>query len=289
MTENRAFKNLIRARMQITGESYTVARKSFQAKYSFNNTPKLENLLVEKDYKVLEKDKNENDHYGLHLIIGGMGSGKTTTRNAILDYYMDNPQRRRLVMLENTNEIGDKQVLDVVKLFINTEAGKKFREENQAGPDKLRPFMREVLRMRTDYISYDEIRDGYEAYHLGQCANTGIGAFSTMHTMKEEDAVFKLTHLAEWTEKEGGYPSELFRGTLKTLTTMNTAILGKIRLRFATTIPMTTESWDAALKGQLNDWCAANGHESSTMKIERLLKEKVLEYGPHGLQAVVEK
>ena len=288
MTENRVFKNLIRARMQITGESYTVARRSFQTKYSFNNTPKLDTLLAEKDYEVIQKHKEERD-YGLHLIIGGMGSGKTTTRNAILDYYMDNPQRRRLVMLENTNEIGDKQVLDVVKLFINTEAGKKFREENQAGPDKLRPFMREVLRMRTDYISYDEIRDGYEAYHLGQCANTGIGAFSTMHTMKEEDAVFKLTHLAEWTEKEGGYPSELFRGTLKTLTTMNTAILGKVRLRFATTIPMTTESWDAALKGQLNDWCAANGHESSTMKIERLLKEKVLEYGPHGLQAVVEK
>jgi hypothetical protein len=289
MTENRVFKNLVRARMQITGESYTVARKSFQTKYSFGNTPKLENLFAERDYKVLEKDKNENGHYGLHLIIGVIGSGKTTTRNSILDYYMENPRRRRLVMLENTNEIGDEPLLNVVKLFIDTEEGKKFREENQAGPDKLRPFIREVLRMRTDYISYDEIRDGYEAYHLGQAANTGIGTFSTMHAMTEEHTVSRLITLAKQYGAEDGYPPELFRATLATITTMNMVRLGNDRLRFATTIPMTRESWDAAVEGQLTDWCIANGYESSTMKIERLLKEKVLEYGPHGLQAVVEK
>jgi len=288
MTENRVFKNLIRARMQITGESYTVARRSFQTKYSFNNTPKLDTLLAEKDYEVIQKHKEERD-YGLHLVIGRTGSGKTTTRNSILDYYMDNPRGRRLVMLENNNEIGDEQVLDVIKLFINTEAGKKFREENQAGLDKLKPFIRQVLRMRTDYISYDEIRDSYEAYHLGQCANTGGGVFSTMYAINEENAVGRLTHLANSRDSNSKYLAPLFRDNLESLTTMNMVRLGDTRLRFATTIPMTKESWDAALKGRLNDWCAANGHESSTMKIERLLKEKVLEYGPHGLQAVVEK
>lgn len=288
MTENRAFKNLVRARMQITGESYAVALRSFQTKDSFRNTPKLKDILAEKDYEVIRKHKTERD-YDLHLVIGRSGTGKTTVRNSILDYYMGNLHSRRLIMIENNNEISDEQVPNVIKLFINTEEGKKLREENQAGPDKLKPFIQHVLRMRTDYISYDEIRDSYEAYHLGQCSNVGCGVFSTMYATDEENAVGRLTHLTNPHDPNSKYLAQLFRNNLKSLTTMNMVRLGDARLRFATAIPMTKESWDAALEGQLNDWCAANGYESSTMKIERLLKEKVLEYGPYGLQAVVEK
>jgi hypothetical protein len=288
MTENRAFKNLVRARMQITGEPYTAALKSFQAKYTFNNTPKLKNFLSSKDYGVFAAKGTDAYRQGLHLVIGGIGSGKTTARNSIIDYYMNNPKGRRLVMLENENEIDDEENANVIKVFIKSDEVQEFIETKETGPDKLRILLNEVMRWRSDYISYDEIRDSSEAYNLGQCANTGYEIFSTMHAMKEEDAVEKLTRMTDLTDTGNRYPTEIFRHGLKSLTTMSTAILGNDRLRFATTIPMNKDSWDAALKGQLTNWCTANGYESSTMKIERLLKEKVLEYGPHGLQAVVE-
>jgi Tfp pilus assembly pilus retraction ATPase PilT len=280
MTTNHSLKQLIRARMRITGESYTQARRNSMRTYNPTNVPLLDNLLPSNEHLIFRKE-NEMQGDGLHLVLGSNGSGRTTTMNSLVDYYMRMNCNARLVSIAMKQEI--KMPAEFAQVNIDPF------DTSYIPTGGSYSLFHPARRMRPDYISYHEIRneaDVSEALHAGLSGHT---VFSTLHAPNEEYAISKMENMVSKDENEREVISAYFRECLKSLTTMNIVKVGGHRLRFATSIPMTKESWDAAHENQLTNWCSANGYESSTMKIERLLKEKVLEYGPHGLQAVVEK
>jgi len=280
MTINHSLKQLIRARMRVTGETYTQARRNSMQSYNPTNIPLLDNLLSPNEHAIFNKE-NGMQGYGLHLVLGGSGSGRTTTMNSLVDYYMRRNHNARLVSIAMKQEI--KLSADFFQVNIDPF--------DTSYPDtEGRHFLfHPALRMRPDYISYHEIRDEVDVRESLYAGLSGHTVFSTLHAPNEEYAISKMKNMISRDEKERQVTSVYFRECLKSLTTMNIVKVGNHRLRFATSIPITKESWDATSKGQLTNWCTANGYESSTMKIERLLKEKVLEYGPHGLQAVIER
>jgi type IV pilus assembly protein PilB len=114
--------------------------------------------------------------YGLFLVTGPTGSGKTTTLCAALNTI--NTMARNIVTIEDPVEY---QLKVVNQVQVNTKAGVTFANG-----------LRSILRQDPDVIMVGEIRDRETATIAIQAALTGHLVFSTLHTNDAPSAVARL-------------------------------------------------------------------------------------------------
>ncbi len=117
--------------------------------------------------------------YGIFLVTGPTGSGKTTTLYAALQKV--NSQDRNIVSIEDPVE---NEIPNVNQAQVNLKAGMTFASA-----------LRAILRQDPDIIMVGEIRDKETADIAVRSAMTGHLVFSTLHTNTAVGAIARLIDL----------------------------------------------------------------------------------------------
>jgi len=113
------------------------------------------------------------------MIVGGTGSGKTSTLNALAFFI---PPDAKIVSIEDTRELSLYQENWLPNLTRETGEGKKL---------DMYELVRQAMRQRPECIIVGEVR-GVEALAMFQAMSTGHTAFSTMHAGSVQDAINRL-------------------------------------------------------------------------------------------------
>jgi flagellar protein FlaI len=119
------------------------------------------------------------------MILGGTGSGKTTTLNALACLIRPGS---KILTIEETAELNLSHE-NWVSLISRQSYG---LGENHTGEVALFDLVKASMRHRPDYLVVGEIR-GNEAYVLFQALATGHGGMCTMHAESVDTAVKRLT------------------------------------------------------------------------------------------------
>lgn len=114
--------------------------------------------------------------YGMILVTGPTGSGKSTTLYSVLNLL--NTPERNLMTIEDPIEY---QIEGITQTQVNPEAGLTFASG-----------LRSLLRQSPDVILVGEIRDGETADIAVKAALTGHLVLSTLHTNSAAGAVTRL-------------------------------------------------------------------------------------------------
>ncbi len=117
--------------------------------------------------------------YGLLLVTGPTGSGKTTTLYSILQTL--NTREKKIITAEDPIEMA---INGIVQIQVDNDAGRGFEAILKGG-----------LRQDPDIILVGEIRDQETAELAMRAANTGHLVLSTLHT---NDAISSLLRLYEF-------------------------------------------------------------------------------------------
>jgi flagellar protein FlaI len=119
------------------------------------------------------------------IISGGTGSGKTSTLNAIANFF---PPNQRIISIEDTRELTLPNTLHWVPL--------ETRLPNPEGKGEITMLDLVVnsLRMRPDRIIMGEIRRRKEAEVLFEAMHTGHSVYATLHANNAEETVMRLTN-----------------------------------------------------------------------------------------------
>lgn len=118
--------------------------------------------------------------YGMFLVTGPTGSGKTTTLYAVLSEV--NTGRDKIITIEDPVEY---QLPDVLQIPVNEKKGLTFAKG-----------LRSILRHDPDKILVGEIRDAETAQIAIQSALTGHLVFSTVHANNAFDVIGRFRHMA---------------------------------------------------------------------------------------------
>lgn len=118
------------------------------------------------------------------LIVGGTGSGKTSTLNVFSIFI---PPNQRVVSIEDTRELRLPRTLHWVPL-----------ETRMANPEgkgavTMLDLVINSLRMRPDRIIVGEIRRKNEAEVLFEAMHTGHSVYATLHANTVQEAITRLT------------------------------------------------------------------------------------------------
>jgi len=138
---------------------------------------KLENLGFEDDTLKMTR-KLMSNAYGIILVTGPTGSGKTTTLYAVLNEL--NSVEKNIITLEDPIEY---RLPMIRQSQVNHKAGMTFAKG-----------LRSILRQDPDIVMVGEIRDSETGNIAIQAALTGHLVLSTLHT---NDAAGAVTRLAE--------------------------------------------------------------------------------------------
>lgn len=117
--------------------------------------------------------------YGIILITGPTGSGKTTTLYAALQTI--NTPDRKIITIEDPVEY---ELMGINQVEVNNKAGLTFSSG-----------LRSIVRQDPDVILIGEIRDRETAQIAVQSALTGHLVFSTLHTNDAAGAITRLIEL----------------------------------------------------------------------------------------------
>ena len=119
------------------------------------------------------------------IISGGTGSGKTSTLNAIANFF---PPNHRIISIEDTRELTLPKMLHWVPL--------ETRLPNPEGKGEITMLDLVVnsLRMRPDRIIMGEIRRKKEAEVLFEAMHTGHSVYATLHANNTEETITRLTN-----------------------------------------------------------------------------------------------
>jgi len=133
--------------------------------------------LSEENYKNFKKILNLP--YGLILVVGPTGSGKTTTLHAALKYL--NKPNKKIWTAEDPVEIVQEGLRQVQ---INPKAGLTFAR-----------VLRAFLRADPDIIMIGETRDQETAHTLIEASLTGHLVLSTLHTNSAPETIVRLLNM----------------------------------------------------------------------------------------------
>ncbi len=117
--------------------------------------------------------------YGMILVTGPTGSGKSTTLYSILNQL--NTNERNIMTVEDPIEY---QLHGITQTQVNPDIGLTFSNG-----------LRSLLRQSPDIILVGEIRDGETADIAVKAALTGHLVFSTLHTNNAAGAIARLTDM----------------------------------------------------------------------------------------------
>lgn len=123
--------------------------------------------------------KFANEPYGMLLITGPTGSGKTTTLYATISEI--NLGRDKIITIEDPVEY---QVPGVLQIPVNEKKGLTFARG-----------LRSILRHDPDKVMVGEIRDPETAQIAIQAALTGHLVFTTVHANNVFDVLGRFTHM----------------------------------------------------------------------------------------------
>lgn len=138
----------------------------------------LDSLGFGADDRVLIR-KLANEPYGMLLVTGPTGSGKTTTLYAAISE--TNHGRDKIVTIEDPVEY---QLVGVLQIPVNEKKGLTFARG-----------LRSILRHDPDRIMVGEIRDSETAQIAVQAALTGHLVFTTVHANNVFDVLGRFTHM----------------------------------------------------------------------------------------------
>ena len=118
------------------------------------------------------------------LITGGTGSGKTSTLNAISNFF---PANQRIISIEDTRELTLPNTLHWVPM--------ETRLANPEGKGEITmlDLVINSLRMRPDRIIMGEVRKKDEAEVLFEAMHTGHSVYATLHANNAEETITRLT------------------------------------------------------------------------------------------------
>lgn len=119
------------------------------------------------------------DPYGMLLVTGPTGSGKTTTLYAVISEINDG--RDKIVTIEDPVEY---QLPDVLQIPVNEKKGLSFARG-----------LRSILRHDPDKIMVGEIRDAETAQIAVQSALTGHLVLTTVHANSVFDVISRFLHM----------------------------------------------------------------------------------------------
>jgi len=139
---------------------------------------KLENLGFEDDVLTRTMDLLSNS-YGIILVTGPTGSGKTTTLYSALNHL--NSVEKNIITLEDPVEY---RLPLIRQSQVNVKAGMTFAKG-----------LRAILRQDPDIVMVGEIRDTETANIAVQAALTGHLVLSTLHTNDSAGAVTRLSEM----------------------------------------------------------------------------------------------
>lgn len=119
------------------------------------------------------------------IISGGTGSGKTSTLNAIANFF---PPNHRILSIEDTRELTLPKTLHWVPL--------ETRLPNPEGKGEITmlDLVINSLRMRPDRIIMGEIRRKREAEVLFEAMHTGHSVYATLHANNADETIMRLTN-----------------------------------------------------------------------------------------------
>jgi type IV pilus assembly protein PilB len=133
--------------------------------------------MTEKQAKTLKECGNQ--HYGMILVVGGTGSGKTTTVYSLLSQI--DTETRSLMSVEDPVEY---RIPSANQQQVNEKAGITFED-----------LLKSSVRQDPDILYMGEIRDHYSAKTAVDFASTGHLTISTLHTSNATSAIFRLERL----------------------------------------------------------------------------------------------
>jgi type II secretory ATPase GspE/PulE/Tfp pilus assembly ATPase PilB-like protein/DNA-binding response OmpR family regulator len=116
---------------------------------------------------------------GMVLVVGGTGSGKTTTIYSLLSQV--DAERRSIITIE-----------DPVEYLIPLA---NQQQVNEKGGVTFESLLRSVVRQDPDVLFLGEVRDAYSAKTSLDFASTGHLTITTMHTANATTALFRLERL----------------------------------------------------------------------------------------------
>ncbi len=157
----------------VKGED-VVIRLLYRGKLSFE----LDKLGIKKDHYDILVDLIKRP-YGMILVTGPTGSGKTTTLYSVLS--MLNSEEDKIITIEDPVEY---QIEGLNQIQIKPEIGLTFASA-----------LRAILRHDPDIIMVGEIRDRETAEISIQSALTGHLVFSTLHTNDAPSSLFRLLEM----------------------------------------------------------------------------------------------
>lgn len=117
------------------------------------------------------------------LVIGGAGSGKTTTLNVLSTFV---PMEDRVIVIEDTLEL----------VFPNRKNVVRMESKYGQNPEEtvtMNSLLINALRMRPDRLVVGEVR-GSEAETLFNAMNVGHSAMGTLHANSPSECVARLTN-----------------------------------------------------------------------------------------------
>lgn len=119
------------------------------------------------------------------IIVGGTGSGKTSTLNVLSNFLQPN---QRVISIEDTRELVLPDTLHWIPLQSRLP-----NPEGEGGISML-DLVVNSLRMRPDRILVGEIRRKEEAQVMFEAMHTGHSVYSTLHANTVPEAVQRLTN-----------------------------------------------------------------------------------------------
>lgn len=143
--------------------------------YRTNRLMSIDNLILNTAQRNQIK-KILSHPYGIILITGPTGSGKSTTLCAILNYL--NSREKNIVTIEDPIEYA---IEGINQMNVNTKAGLTFSTG-----------LRSILRQDPDILMIGEIRDKETAKIAVKAAITGHLVLSTLHTNDSASAILRL-------------------------------------------------------------------------------------------------
>jgi archaeal flagellar protein FlaI len=118
------------------------------------------------------------------LIVGGTGSGKTSTLNAFSQFI---PPNQRIISIEDTRELRLPKTLHWVPMET------KMPNPEGKGEVSMLDLIVNSLRMRPDRIIVGEIRRKKEADVLFEAMHTGHSVYATLHANTVQESIVRLT------------------------------------------------------------------------------------------------
>ncbi|WP_088279573.1 GspE/PulE family protein [Ideonella sp. A 288] len=131
------------------------------------------------DEAIVRMRKLSREPYGMLLVTGPTGSGKTTTLYAMLSEI--NTGQEKIITIEDPVEY---QLAGVLQIPVNEKKGLTFSRG-----------LRSILRHDPDRILVGEIRDPETAEIAVQAALTGHLVFTTVHANNAFDVIGRFTHM----------------------------------------------------------------------------------------------